>query len=284
VLARRVVGGYSDREVDLLRTFANGSSIAIEHAHLFLEVGEKNTALQLASQHKSQFLANMSHELRTPMNAILGFTDLILDGIYGNLDERLRRPLEQLQINGQHLLRLINDVLDLAKIEAGRLELNVDEYNVDEILEALQATAHPLAETKGLTLSVLTESQIGYCYGDSKRMFQVLINVVGNAIKFTRHGGVEIVVAAENREIHYTIKDSGVGIAPDDLVSIFEEFGRGDPALAREFAGTGLGLAIAKRFVTMHGGRIWAESKLNVGSTFHVVVPRRTIDAGTGPQ
>jgi signal transduction histidine kinase len=130
----------------------------------------------------------------------------------------------------------------------------------------------------------LTESQIGYCYGDSKRMFQVLINVVGNAIKFTRHGGVEIVVAAENREIHYTIKDSGVGIAPDDLVSIFEEFGRGDPALAREFAGTGLGLAIAKRFVTMHGGRIWAESKLNVGSTFHVVVPRRTIDDGTGPQ
>ena len=218
------------------------------------------------------------------MNAILGFTDLILDGIYGNLDERLRRPLEQLQINGQHLLRLINDVLDLAKIEAGRLELNVDEYNVDEILEALLATAHPLAETKGLTLSVLTESQIGYCYGDSKRMFQVLINVVGNAIKFTRHGGIEIVVAAEDREIHYTIKDSGVGIAPDDLVSIFEEFGRGDPALAREFAGTGLGLAIAKRFVTMHGGRIWAESKLNVGSTFHVVVPRRTIDAGAGPQ
>jgi signal transduction histidine kinase len=284
VLARRGVGGYSGREVDLLRTFANGCSIAIEHAHLFLEIGEKNTALQLASQHKSQFLANMSHELRTPMNAILGFTDLMLDGIYGNLDERLHRPLEQLQINGQHLLRLINDVLDLAKIEAGRLELNVDEYNVDEILEALHATAHPLAQTKGLTLRVSKDSQLGYCYGDSKRIFQVLINVVGNAIKFTRYGEVEIAVAAVDSEVHYTIKDSGVGIPSEELGSIFEEFGRGDPALAREFAGTGLGLAIAKRFVTMHGGRIWAESKLNVGSKFHIVVPRRTKEAGADPK
>jgi signal transduction histidine kinase len=284
VLGRRVVGGYSNREIDLLRTFANGCSIAIEHARLFLEVGQKNTALQMASLHKSQFLANMSHELRTPMNAILGFTDLILDGIYGDLDERLRKPVEQLQINGQHLLRLINDVLDLAKIEAGRHELNSDEYNVDEILEALQATASPLAETKGLALHISTDSKIGYCYGDSKRMFQILINVVGNAIKFTRHGGVEIAVAAVDSEVHYTIKDSGVGIPPEDLPSIFDEFGRGDPAVAREFAGTGLGLAIAKRFVTMHGGRVWAESELGVGSTFHVVVPRRMIEASAGQQ
>ena len=284
VLARRAVGGYSGREIDLQRTFANGCSIAIEHARLFLEVGQKNTALQSASQHKSQFLANMSHELRTPMNAILGFTDLILDGIYGDLDERLRKPVEQLQINGQHLLRLINDVLDLAKIEAGRHELNSDEYNVDEILEALLATASPLAETKGLALHLSTDSKIGYCYGDSKRMFQVLINVVANAIKFTRHGGVEISVAAVDSEVHYTIKDSGVGIPAGDLPYIFDEFGRGDPAVAREFAGTGLGLAIAKRFVTMHGGRVWAESELGVGSTFHVVVPRRMIDASAGQQ
>jgi signal transduction histidine kinase len=284
VLLRRVVGGYGGREIDLLRTFANGCSTAINHAGLFLEVGEKNTALQSASQHKSQFLANMSHELRTPMNAILGFTDLILDGIYGDLAERLRKPVEQLQINGQQLLRLINDVLDLAKIEAGRHELNLDEYNVDEILEALQATASPLAEIKGLALHVSTDSEIGYCYGDSKRMFQVLVNIVGNAIKFTRHGGIEIAVAAVDSEVHYTIKDSGVGVPPEDLPSIFDEFGRGDPAVAREFAGTGLGLAIAKRFVTMHGGRVWAESELGVGSTFHVVVPRRMIEASAGQQ
>lgn len=280
VLARRAVGGYNGREVDLLRTFANSCSIAIEHARLFLEIGQKNVALQLASQHKSQFLASMSHELRTPMNAILGFTDLILDGIYGDLDERLRTPMEQLQINGQHLLRLINDVLDLAKIEAGRVELHMNEYSVEEVLDALQATAHPLAEAKGLELRVSIDERIGHCYGDSKRIFQVLLNVVGNAIKFTRDGGVEIAVAAKENEVHYTVKDLGVGIPPEGLTSIFEEFGRGDPAVAREFAGTGLGLAIAKRFVTLHGGRIWAESKLNVGSTFHVVVPRQVIDAG----
>ncbi len=284
VLGRRVIGGYSSQEIELLRTFANGCSIALEHARLFDEIGQKNTALQLASQHKSQFLANMSHELRTPMNAILGFTDLMLDGIYGNLDERLRKPLEQLQTNGQHLLGLINDVLDLAKIEAGRLDLNVAEYSVEEVLEALQAAARPLAEAKGLVLKISAADKIGYCYGDSKRIFQVLLNVIGNAVKFTRHGGIELAATAVDAEVHYTIKDSGVGIAPEDLTSIFEEFGRGDPAVARQFAGTGLGLAIAKRFVTMHGGRIWAESKLNVGSTFHVVLPRRVIDPGAHQQ
>jgi len=280
VLGRRRVGGYNDQEIELLRSFANGCSIAIEHARLFLDIDQKNTALQLASQHKSQFLASMSHELRTPMNAILGFTDLILDGVYGALDERLRKPVEQLQINGQHLLRLINDVLDLAKIEAGRLDLNLGEYNVDEILEALQATATPLAQAKNLTLHVSSDSKIDDCYGDSKRIFQVLLNIIGNAIKFTKHGGVEIAVAGLDTEVHYTIRDSGVGIPAENLTSIFEEFGRGDPTIAKEFSGTGLGLAIAKRFVTMHGGRIWAESKPNVGSTFHVVVPQRVVAAG----
>jgi len=280
VLGRKVVGGYSAREIDLLRTFANGCTIAIEHARLFLEVAQKNAALQSASQHKSQFLANMSHELRTPMNAILGFADLMSDGIYGELDERMRKPVEQLQANGQHLLRLINDVLDLSKIEAGRFELNFAEYSVDEIMEALQATARPLAGAKGLALRVSTNSKAGYCYGDSKRIFQVLLNLVGNAIKFTKRGSVDVEVFAKGDEIYYTVADTGIGIAPDDLGSIFDEFGRGDRAVAKEFVGTGLGLTIAKRFVTMHGGRIWAESTLNVGSKFYVVVPRRAIDLG----
>jgi signal transduction histidine kinase len=277
VLGRRTVGGYSPKEVDLLRTFANGCTIAIEHARLFSEVAQKNTALQLANQHKSQFLANMSHELRTPMNAIIGFTDLMLDGIYGNLDERLRKPLLQLQSNGQHLLQLINDVLDLSKIEAGRLELNLAEYSVLEIVEALQATARPLAEAKGLAVRVSTDVKLGNCFGDSKRMYQVLVNLVGNAIKFTRQGEIAISVVADDSKIHYTIKDTGIGIPQEQQDSVFEEFGRGDPTIAKEFAGTGLGLTIAKRFVTMHGGRIWVESTLNVGSIFHVVVPRRVM-------
>jgi signal transduction histidine kinase len=280
VLGRKAVGGYSAQEIDLLRTFANGCTIAIEHARLFLEIAQKNTALQLASRHKSQFLANMSHELRTPLNAILGFSDLMLDGIYGELDERARKPLEQLQVNGQHLLGLINDVLDLSKIEAGRLDLVLGEYSVDEVLEALRSTALPLAEAKGLALEVASDSKIGMCNGDSRRMFQVLVNLVGNAIKFTRHGGVKVDVAATDGEIHFAVEDTGVGIPPEELSSIFEEFGRGDPAVAKEFGGTGLGLAIAKQFVTMHGGRIWAESTVNAGSTFHVVVPRRVDDTG----
>jgi signal transduction histidine kinase len=280
VVARRAAGGFTDREIDLLRTFANGSTIAIENARLFLEVERKNTALQQASQHKSAFLANMSHELRTPMNAILGFTDLLLDGIYGNIEPRIRKPMEQIHRNGQGLLRLINDVLDLSKIEAGRMDLDLGDYSPVEIIEAVMTTARPLAEGKGLELRASVASKLGFCNGDSKRMFQVLLNLVGNAVKFTRHGHVEVAVAATNGDIHYSVADTGVGIPPEQLDSIFEEFGQGDPAVSKEFGGTGLGLAIAKRFVTMHGGRIWVESTPEVGSTFHVVVPRRITEMG----
>jgi signal transduction histidine kinase len=273
VVARKAVGGFTEREIDLLRTFANGSTIAIENARLFLEVERKNMALQQASQHKSEFLANMSHELRTPMNAILGFTDLLLDGIYGELDERVRRPMDQIHQNGQNLLRLINDVLDLSKIEAGRMELFLAEYNAVEILEAVVNTARPLAEGKGLTLHASIEGKVGSCFGDGRRMFQVLLNLVGNAVKFTRRGQVEVGLAAGNGQIHYMVKDTGIGIRPEQMEAIFEEFGQGDSTVTKEFGGTGLGLAISKRFVTMHGGRIWAESTPEVGSTFHVVVP-----------
>jgi signal transduction histidine kinase/HAMP domain-containing protein len=273
VVARKAVGGFTEREVDLLRTFANGSTIAIENARLFHEVERKNMALQQASQHKSEFLANMSHELRTPMNAILGFTDLLLDGIYGDLEERVRRPVEQIHQNGQTLLRLINDVLDLSKIEAGRMELFLAEYNAVEILEAAVNTARPLAEGKGLALHANIEGKVGSCFGDGRRMFQVLLNLVGNAVKFTREGRVDVGLAAANGHIHYIVKDTGIGIRPDQMETIFEEFGQGDSTVTKEFGGTGLGLAISKRFVTMHGGRIWAESTPNVGSTFHVVVP-----------
>jgi signal transduction histidine kinase len=283
VVARRAVGGYSEREIDLLRTFANGSTIAIENARLFLEVERKNAALQQASRHKSEFLANMSHELRTPMNAIIGFTDLLLDGIYGNLDERVRKPVDQIHRNGKNLLRLINDVLDLSKIEAGRMELDLGDYSAVETVDAVMITARPLAELKGLELRACIEGKIGPCYGDGKRMFQVLLNLVGNAVKFTRQGRVEVSAAAENDDVHYTVRDTGIGIPPEQLDSIFEEFGQGGSTVTKEFGGTGLGLAIAKRFVTLHRGRIWAESKPTAGSAFHVVVPRQLTDAGETP-
>jgi signal transduction histidine kinase len=280
VVGRKAVGGYAEREIDLLRTFANGSTIAIENARLFHEVERKNAALQLASQHKSEFLANMSHELRTPMNAILGFTALLLDGIYGSLDERVRKPVDQINRNGKSLLLLINDVLDLSKIEAGRMDLDLAEYSAAETLVAVTDTARPLAEGKGLALSAAIEGKIGPCYGDGKRMFQVLLNLVGNAVKFTREGRVEVKAAAENGHVHYTVRDTGIGIPPEQLDKIFDEFGQGGSTVAKEFGGTGLGLAIAKRFVTLHRGRIWAESTPQVGSTFHVVVPRQVNEAG----
>jgi signal transduction histidine kinase len=280
VVGRRAVGGFADREIDLLRAFANGSTIAIENARLFHEVERKNAALEQASQHKSEFLANMSHELRTPMNAILGFTALLLDGIYGNLDERVRKPVDQINRNGKNLLLLINDVLDLSKIEAGRMDLDLAEYSAAETLVAVTDTARPLAEGKGLVLHAAIEGKIGPCYGDGKRMFQVLLNLVGNAVKFTRHGRVDVKAAAENGTVHYTVRDTGIGIPPEQLDSIFEEFGQGASTVTKEFGGTGLGLAIAKRFVTLHRGRIWAESTPEVGSTFHVVVPQHFTDAG----
>jgi signal transduction histidine kinase len=283
VVGRKAVGGYAEREIDLLRTFANGSTIAIENARLFHEVERKNAALQQASQHKSEFLANMSHELRTPMNAILGFTALLLDGIYGNLDEKVRKPVDQINRNGKNLLLLINDVLDLSKIEAGRMDLDLGEYSAAETLVAVTDTARPLAEGKGLALHASVEGKIGPCYGDGKRMFQVLLNLVGNAVKFTRQGRVEVIAAAENGHVHYTIRDTGIGIPPEQLDSIFDEFGQGSATVTKEFGGTGLGLAIAKRFVTLHRGRIWAESTPEVGSTFHVLVPRKLTDAG-GPR
>jgi signal transduction histidine kinase len=243
-------------------------------------VERKNAALQQASQHKSEFLANMSHELRTPMNAIIGFTDLLLDGIYGNLDDRVRKPMDQIHRNGKNLLRLINDVLDLSKIEAGRMDLDLGEYSAVETVDAVMITVRPLAELKGLTLHACIEGKIGPCYGDGKRMFQVLLNLVGNAVKFTRQGRVEVSAAAENGNVHYTVRDTGIGIPPEHLDSIFDEFGQGGSTVTKEFGGTGLGLAIAKRFVTLHRGRIWAESILKAGSAFHVVVPRQLTDAG----
>jgi signal transduction histidine kinase len=282
VLARRAVGGFADKEVDLLRNFANGSAIAIQNARLFHELERQNEALERASQHKSAFLANMSHELRTPMNAILGFTELLLDGIYGELGERVLDPVQEINRNGRHLLTLINDILDLTKIEAGRMDLALGDYAVRDVLDAVLATARPLAAEKGLTLEAVEEGEIGPCYGDGKRITQVLLNLVGNAVKFTHQGRVEVRVSAAGGQVHYRVADTGIGISRQDLEAIFDEFRQGDTSVTKEYGGTGLGLSIARRFVEMHGGRIWAESAPEVGSTFHVVLPQRAAPARGG--
>jgi signal transduction histidine kinase len=235
-----------------------------------------NDRLALASRAKSEFLANMSHELRTPLNAILGFTEIMLDGLYGEVPSELREPLVDIQTNGRHLLRLINDVLDLSKIEAGRLELGVAEYSVQEIVDVVHASLKSLAIEKGLTFTARVPPDIPPAWGDGRRLTQCLLNLTGNALKFTRRGRVDLDVRLEGDWLTYRVTDTGIGIPKDEIDKIFAEFRQVDTTITREYGGTGLGLSITKRLVEMHGGRIGVDSELGKGSTFFFTVPLHT--------
>jgi signal transduction histidine kinase len=232
-----------------------------------------NDRLELANRAKSEFLANMSHELRTPLNAILGFTEILLDELYGEVPANLREPLVDIQTNGRHLLRLINDVLDLSKIEAGRLELGVGEYSVQEIVDVVHASLRSLAIEKGLTFAVRVAPEIPTARGDGRRLTQCLLNLAGNALKFTRQGRVDIDVRLDDGWLTYRVSDTGIGIPKDEVEHIFAEFRQVDTTITREYGGTGLGLSITKRLVELHGGRIGVESELGKGSTFFFTVP-----------
>jgi signal transduction histidine kinase len=238
------------------------------------ELGELNARLEQASKAKSEFLANMSHELRTPLNAILGFTEMLTDGLYGPVPAEFGEPLADIQTNGKHLLRLINDVLDLSKIEAGRMELALSEYSAGDVVTSVRASLRSLAEEKGLHFKVAVDDGLPeIVYGDPKRVTQCLFNLAGNALKFTKQGGVTIRAARDGDSVRYSVTDTGIGIPEDQLGSVFAEFRQVDSTITREFGGTGLGLSITKKFVEMHGGRIWVESRLNEGSTFHFTIP-----------
>jgi signal transduction histidine kinase len=232
-----------------------------------------NDRLALANRAKSEFLANMSHELRTPLNAILGFTEIMLDELYGEVPPSLREPLLDIQTNGRHLLRLINDVLDLSKIEAGRLELGVGEYSVQEIVEVVHASLKSLALEKGLAFTASVAPDIPTARGDGRRLTQCLLNLAGNALKFTRQGRVEIDVRRDGEWLVYRVTDTGIGIPKDEVENIFDEFRQVDTTITREYGGTGLGLSITKRLVEMHGGRIGVESEPGKGSSFFFTVP-----------
>jgi signal transduction histidine kinase len=231
--------------------------------------------LENASRHKSQFLANMSHELRTPLNAILGFSELILDGVYGEVPEKIRGPLERMQRNGKHLLGLINDVLDFSKIEAGQLNLSLADYSVDELVRGVYGAVESLAAEKKLSVSTLVPPGLPPARGDERRLAQALLNLVGNAIKFTDSGEVSIEVAAAEGAYTFSVRDTGPGIAEADQARIFEEFQQVDSSMTKTKSGSGLGLAIAKRIVEMHGGRIWVESTAGAGATFSFTAPTR---------
>jgi signal transduction histidine kinase len=273
VVRRRQPGMFPKATVDLLQTFAAQSVVAIQNARLFSEIEEKGRQLALASQHKSQFLANMSHELRTPLNAILGYTELMLDKVYGEVPDKMHGVLDRVQTNGRHLLGLINDVLDLSKIEAGQITLSLASYSLGDVVHGVVTAVEPLAAEKrlGLKLDILHDLPVGR--GDERRVAQVLLNLVGNAIKFTDQGEVAISASATNGAFNIAVRDTGPGIPISEQVKIFEEFHQADNSATKTKGGTGLGLAIAKRIVEMHGGRITVESAPGAGSTFSVSLP-----------
>jgi signal transduction histidine kinase len=215
----------------------------------------------------------MSHELRTPLNAILGYTELMADGAYGEPSEKMLGILKRLEANGKHLLGLINDVLDLSKIEAGQLVLELSDYCVQDIAQTVRSTLEPLATDKKLAFKVEMAPELPPGHGDGRRLTQVLINLVGNAIKFTDAGEVAIKAEANNGSFHVSVRDTGPGISAVDQAKLFQEFQQADNAITRKKGGTGLGLAISKRIIEMHGGRIWVESQLGQGSTFTFTLP-----------
>jgi GAF domain-containing protein len=279
---RRDPGEFPKSTIDLLETFADQSVLAVQNARLFREIEEKGRELEVASKHKSQFLANMSHELRTPLNAILGYSELILDSIYGEPTDKMRAVLERLQANGRHLLGLINDVLDLSKIEAGQLTLSLDDYSLSDVVHGVVSAVEPLAAEKRLTFKAELAPDLPTGRGDGRRLSQVLLNLVGNAIKFTDKGEVAIRASATNGAFTVAVCDTGPGIAVADQSKIFEEFQQADSSITRKKGGTGLGLSIAKRIIEMHGGRIWVESEHGKGSIFYFTVPVR-VEAQVGP-
>jgi signal transduction histidine kinase len=274
-LTRSQVLPFTDKQIELVTTFADQAAIAIENVRLFDEIQDKSRQLEVASQHKSQFLANMSHELRTPLNAILGYTELMTDGAYGEPSEKMMGVLKRLEANGRHLLGLINDVLDLSKIEAGQLVLELSDYCVQDITQTVRSTLEPLAADKKLAFKLDLSPGLPPGHGDGRRLTQVLINLVGNAIKFTDAGEVAIKAEANNGSFHVSVCDTGPGISAADQAKLFQEFQQADNAITRKKGGTGLGLAISKRIIEMHGGRIWVESQPGQGSTFAFTLPVR---------
>jgi len=243
--------------------------------HMCEKLGHLYEQIEETSKHKSQFLANMSHELRTPLNAILGYSELLIDGIYGEIGEKAHGVLERLHTNGRHLLGLINDILDLSKIEAGQVTLSIGDYSISTLVNSVVTTTESLAREKGLALNTSIAEGLPLGRGDERRLLQVLLNLVGNAIKFTEKGSVEISAGITDQQFLVSVRDTGPGIAEADQMRIFEEFQQVEGASTRTKVGTGLGLAIAKRIIELHGGTITVKSALGAGSTFHVTLPVR---------
>jgi signal transduction histidine kinase/CheY-like chemotaxis protein len=274
VVRRREPGAFSQETMDLLQTFATQSVLAIQNARLFREIEQKSRQLEVASRHKSEFLANMSHELRTPLNAIIGFSEVLTERLFGDLNAKQAEYLEDILASGRHLLSLINDILDLSKVEAGRMELEVGSFSLSEALENGLTMVRERAIRHGVTLHLEVDPTIGVVEADERKVKQVIFNLLSNAVKFTTDGGqVDVTARVIDSQVQVAVRDTGIGIAAEDQVRIFEEFQQAGSAAGRAPEGTGLGLALARKFVELHGGELWLESQVGVGSTFTFSLP-----------
>jgi signal transduction histidine kinase len=274
VVNRHAAGAFTDRTVELLRTFATQSALAIQNARLFQEIEDKGRQLEIANQHKSEFLASVSHELRTPLNAIIGFSEVMLERMFGEINEKQEEYLNDILSSGRHLLSLINDILDLAKIEAGRMELESSDFDLPQAIDNTLILVRERAVRRGITLETSIDPQLGEVKGDERKIKQVMLNLLSNAVKFTPEGGrIEVRARLADGAAEISVSDTGVGIAPEDHTAVFEEFRQVGTDYARKHEGTGLGLALARKFVELHGGKIWVNSQVGQGATFTFTIP-----------
>jgi signal transduction histidine kinase len=275
LIRRQEVRPFSDREIGLLRTFGDQAAIALENVRLFREIEDKSRQLEVANKHKSEFLANMSHELRTPLNAIIGFSEVLLEKMFGEINAKQQDYLSDIHSSGRHLLALINDILDLSKIEAGRMELEPSDFDVPTALQNAITLVRERAQRHGIALSLDIDPAVRELRADERKFKQILVNLLSNAVKFTPDGG-RVALRARPVEcgLEVSVSDTGIGIAPEDQEKVFEEFRQvgGDYKTKQE--GTGLGLALARRFVELHGGVISVQSELGKGATFTFTIPR----------
>jgi signal transduction histidine kinase len=282
---RDVSEPFTDKEVALLKTFADQAAIAIQNARLFDEIADKSRQLEAANRHKSEFLANMSHELRTPLNAIIGFSEVLTEQMFGALNDKQMEYLLDIHSSGQHLLELINDVLDLSKIEAGKMELDLSCFDLGLLLEHSATLVRERAQRHGLTLDIDVGEGLNEWVADARKVKQVAVNLLSNAVKFTPNGGHVSVRARRLNGVdgragewaEVAVSDTGVGIAPEDHALVFEEFRQAGGDVLRKAEGTGLGLALVKRFVELHGGTLSLDSEPGKGSTFRFVLPQHEV-------
>ena len=274
-VTRNHSGEFAAETIELMRTFATQSALAIQNARLFREIEDKSRQLEVASQHKSEFLANMSHELRTPLNAIIGFSEVLTDRMFGDLNEKQEEYLKDIYASGTHLLSLINDILDLSKIEAGRMELELADFDLPQAIDNALMLVRERAGRRSITLHTAVDARLGQVRADERKVRQVVLNLLSNAIKFTPEGGrIEVAASPRDEWVEVSVSDTGVGIAPEDHEAVFEEF-RQVGTVEKKAEGTGLGLTLCRKFVELHGGKIWVKSELGVGSTFIFTIPVR---------